>query len=196
VHDILTRNVFLVKEHVGMFKAASNYDIFDPNEPQQPIMLCREPNLGIFSKMFRFTDYKRMTPFDIHVTTPSGDPVLKVQRGVSLFLSKVDVFNESGVRMGGFKQKFFSMTASFNVLGPNDEVLCNLKGSWRGREFKFEKDGKVYAEVKQKWAGMAKELFTTADTYAVSISEDVTPDNPIRVLILGAVLCIDMVLKE
>lgn len=196
MHDILTRNVFLVKEHVGMFKAASNYDIFDPNTPQEPIMLCREPNLGFFSKMFRFTDYKRMTPFDIHVTTPGGDKVLNVQRGVSLFLSKVDVFNENGVRMGGFKQKFFSLTASFNVLGPNDEVLCNLKGSWRGREFKFEKDGKVYAEVKQKWAGMAKELFTTADTYAVSISEDVTPDNPIRLLILGAVLCIDMVLKE
>lgn len=196
MHDILSRNVFIVKEHVGMFKAASNYDIFDPDDPQTPIMLCREPNLGFFSKMFRFTDYKRMTPFDIHVTTPGGDKVLNVQRGISLFLSKVDVFNENGVRMGGFKQKFLSLTASFNVLGPNDEVLCNLKGSWRGREFRFEKDGKVYAEVKQKWAGMAKELFTTADTYAVSISEDVTPDNPIRVLILGAVLCIDMVLKE
>ena len=179
-----------------MFKAASNYDIFDPNEPTQPIMLCREPNLGFFTKLFRFTDYKRMTPFDIQVTTPGGDLVLNVKRGISLFLSKVDVFNEAGVRMGGFKQKFFSMTATFSVLGPNDEVLCNLKGSWRGREFKFEKDGKVYAEVKQKWAGMAKELFTTADTYVVSISEDVTPDNPIRVLILGAVLCIDMVLKE
>lgn len=196
MHDILTRNVFIVKEHVGMFKAASNYDIFDPSDPQTPIMLCREPNLGFFSKMFRFSDYKRMTPFDIHVTTPGGEQVLNVKRGVSLFLSKVDVFNEAGVRMGGFKQKFFSLTASFGVLGPNDELLCNLKGSWRGREFKFEKDGKVYAEVKQKWAGMAKELFTTADTYAVSISEDVTPDNPIRVLILGAVLCIDMVLKE
>ena len=196
MHDILTRNLFLVKEHVGMFKAASNYDIFDPNEPTQPIMLCREPNLGFFTKLFRFTDYKRMTPFDIQVTTPGGEQVLNVKRGTSLFLSKVDVFNEAGVRMGGFKQKFFSMTATFSVLGPNDEVLCNLKGSWRGREFKFEKDGKVYAEVKQKWAGMAKELFTTADTYVVSISEDVTPDNPIRVLILGAVLCIDMVLKE
>ncbi len=196
MHDILTRNLFLVKEHVGMFKAASNYDIFDPNEPTQPIMLCREPNLGFFTKLFRFTDYKRMTPFDIQVTTPGGEQVLNVKRGISLFLSKVDVFNEAGVRMGGFKQKFFSMTATFSVLGPNDEVLCNLKGSWRGREFKFEKDGKVYAEVKQKWAGMAKELFTTADTYVVSISEDVTPDNPIRVLILGAVLCIDMVLKE
>ena len=27
----LDLNHFLVKEHVGMFKAANNYDIFDPN---------------------------------------------------------------------------------------------------------------------------------------------------------------------
>ena len=196
MHPILSRNVFVVKEHVGMFKAASNYDIFDPADPASPILLCREPHLGPFAKMFRFTDYKRMTPFDIHVTTPAGEKVLNVKRGVSFFTSKVDVFNEDGTRMGGFQQKWFSLTATFMVLGPNDEPLCQLKGSWRGREFKFLQDGKVFAEVKQKWAGLGKELFTTADTYAISISEDIAPDNPIRILILAAVLCIDMVLKE
>jgi hypothetical protein len=30
MHEILTRNVYLVKEHIGMFKAANNYDIYDP----------------------------------------------------------------------------------------------------------------------------------------------------------------------
>ncbi|MFC1758358.1 RNAase, partial [Planctomycetota bacterium] len=30
LHPVLNRNTFLVKEHVGMFKAASNYDVFDP----------------------------------------------------------------------------------------------------------------------------------------------------------------------
>ena len=28
--DILDRNVYFVREHVGMFKAANNYDIYDP----------------------------------------------------------------------------------------------------------------------------------------------------------------------
>ena len=196
MHQILTRNLYLIKEHVGLFKAASNYDIFDPDNPTQPIMLCREPNLGLFSKMFRFSDYKRMTPFDIHVTTPNGEQVLNVKRGISIFLSKVDVHNESGARIGGFKQKFWALRATFSVLGPNDEPLCQLKGSWRGRNFKFEMNGKVFAEVQQKWAGLGKELFTTADTYVLSISEDVAPDNPLRTLILAAVLCIDMVLKE
>ncbi len=29
MHELLNRNVFLVKEHVGAFKAANNFDIHD-----------------------------------------------------------------------------------------------------------------------------------------------------------------------
>lgn len=39
-------------------------------------------------------------------------------------------------------------------------------------------------------------MFTTADNYILSISPEVPPENPVRQLILGAVMCIDMVLKE
>lgn len=30
MHEVVERNLFLVKEHVGMFKAANNFDIHDP----------------------------------------------------------------------------------------------------------------------------------------------------------------------
>ena len=69
MHEVLKRNVFLVKEHVGMFKAANNYDIYDP-QTGKIIMKCREDGLGVLTKLFRFTDYKRMTPFDIHYNNP------------------------------------------------------------------------------------------------------------------------------
>jgi hypothetical protein len=38
----------------------------------------REPDLGIFTKIFRFTDYKRMTPFSVEIRTPEGQLVLTV----------------------------------------------------------------------------------------------------------------------
>ena len=56
--DVLNRNIFFIKEHVGIFKAANNYDILDP-ESGEIIMECREERLGFFTKMLRFTDYKR-----------------------------------------------------------------------------------------------------------------------------------------
>ncbi len=52
------------------------------------------------------------------------------------------------------------------------------------------------AHVTKKWAGLGKEMFTSADNYVLEISNSVPPDSKLRQLILAAVMCIDMVLKE
>ena len=195
MHESLNGNLYFVKEHVGMFKAANNFDILDP-ETQEVILECREPKLGLFTKMLRLTDYKRMTPFNIEIRTPSGEQVVRVSRGISVFLSKVSVFDENDQLIGGFKQKFFSFGGAFNVLDPDDNPLCELKGKWTGWDFRFVKDGVEFAHVTKKWAGLGKELFTSADNYILDISDQVPQGNPIRQLIMAAVMCIDMVLKE
>lgn len=190
-----TSNVFLVKEHRGIFKAANNYDIYDPEDGQM-VMQCREENLGFFTKTLRFTDYKRMTPFDITIKDMHGQQIVRVKRGVSFFLSKVDVLDANDVRIGGFKQKFFSIGGSFDVLDANDTVICTLKGKWSGWDFTFKAGNDEFAKVSKKWAGIGRELFTSADNYVLQISDKVPADSSIRSLILGAVMCIDMVLKE
>jgi uncharacterized protein YxjI len=195
MHQELIRNVYFVKEHVGMFKAANNFDIYDP-ESNQIIMECREEKLGFFTKLLRFTDYKTMTPFNITIRTPDGQQVVRVSRGVSFFLSKVAVFDENDQQIGGFKQKLFSIGGAFDILGPSDQVLCSLKGKWTGWDFKFVAGDEEFAHVTKKWAGIGKELFTSADNYILEIYESVASDNPLRQLILAAVMTIDMVLKE
>lgn len=195
MHDVLSRNQFLVKEHVGMFKAANEYDIYDPATGEH-LIECREPNLGAFSKILRFTDYKTMTPFDIRLNTPAGEPVLSVERGISLFLSKVKVLDDQGTHVGGFKQKFFTIGGAFRVLDPADNELCMLKGKWTSWEFRFLAGETELARVTKKWAGLGKELFTSADNYVLEIDPSVAPDSPLRVLIMASVMCIDMVLKE
>lgn len=195
MHPVLSQNLYLVKEQVGMFKAANNYDIYDP-ETGEEIIHCREEKLGFITKMLRFSDWKTMTPFHVDLRTPSGEPILSVTRGVSLFLSKVNVLNEHGERIGGFKQKLFSIGGAFRVLGADDEELCTLKGKWTGWDFRFMAGDRELAHVSKKWAGLGKELFTSADNYVLEISDDVPPDNPVRQLIMAAVMCIDMVLKE
>ena len=52
------------------------------------------------------------------------------------------------------------------------------------------------ANVTKKWAGLGKELFTSADNYMLSIGQSVPSTDASRILILAAVMCIDMVLKE
>ncbi|HWZ21335.1 MAG TPA: phospholipid scramblase-related protein [Cytophagaceae bacterium] len=192
---VLNQNVFFVKEHVGMFKASNSYDIINP-ETKELIMTCREENLGFFTKIFRFSKYKKMTPFDIEVKTNLGESVVKVKRGVSVFVSTVEVFDGKDLLIGKFKQKFFSIGGKFDVLDANDNVLCTLKGKWTSWDFKFASDTVEYATVSKKWAGLGKELFTTADNYVLTINDSAPKDSVMRKLILAAVMCIDMVLKE
>jgi uncharacterized protein YxjI len=191
----LNRNLFFVKEHVGMFKAANNFDIYDPDSNQM-ILECREDKLGFFTKLLRFSDYKRMTPFHIEVRTTTGEKVLTVKRGVSIFLSKVSVMDENDVLVGKFKQKFFSIGGKFDVLDANERIVCTLKGKWTSWDFRFMKDEQELAHVAKKWAGLGKELFTSADNYMLEINQRVPADSELRILILAAVMCIDMVLKE
>lgn len=195
MNSILNRNLFFIKEHVGIFKAANNFDILDP-ESQEIIMHCREEKLGFFTKMLRFTDYKRMTPFNVEIKTPTVEKVLTVKRGISIILSTVEVFDENDVLVGSFKQKLFSIGGKFNVLDPNENVLCKLQGKWTSWDFKFVNENNEFGHVSKKWAGLGKEMFTTADNYMLEINESVPKDDPLRTLILGAVICIDMVLKE
>ena len=195
MHPVLNRSLFLVKEHVGFFKAANNFDVYDP-ETGELIIECREDRLGTLTRLLRFTDYKRMTPFDIELRTPSGEPIVSVHRGVSLFLSHVSVRDEQGQRLGGFRQKLFSVGGAFSVLGADDRELCMLKGKWTGWEFSFRAGDQELARVSRKWSGLGKELFTSADNYMLQIAPSVPEGNPLRQLIMAAVMCIDMVLKE
>lgn len=196
MHTALNKNLYFVKEHVKIFKAANSFDVYNP-ETQELILQCREENLGFFTKMFRFTDYKRMTPFNMEIKTASGEKILTVRRGVSWFLSTVEVLDEHNGLVGKFKQKLFSIGGKFEVLDANERPLCMLKGRWTSWDFKFiSNDGKEFVSVTKKWNGLGKELFTSADNYILQINPQVPADNPLRMLIMAAVMCIDLVLKE
>ena len=193
--DVTNKNLFLVKEHVGIFKAANNFDIYDPSSGEI-IMECREPTLGFFTKLLRFSDYKQMTPFDIQIRTPDGQRIVRIQRGISIFLSKVIVSDHNNDIIGSFTQKLFSIGGKFDVQDQNEQTICQLEGNWTGWDFYFKNNGQELAHVSKKWGGLGKEMFTSADNYILEISNEVPEDDNVRKLILAAVMCIDMVLKE
>jgi uncharacterized protein YxjI len=159
-------------------------------------MTSKEPNLGFFTKIFRFTKYKRNTPFNVLVTETNGKKIVNIKRGTTLFRSDVEVFNEKDQLIGYFKQKFWSMGGKFEIVDKNQKPVCLLQGKWTGWDFKFTHDNKELGFVNKKWAGIGKEFFTSADNYVLSINENIAPDSVERQLIFAAVMVIDMVLKE
>lgn len=195
MNPLLNKNIFLIKEQLGIFKASNAYDIFDPANNQQ-IMTSKETGLGFFTKIFRFTKYKKHTPFNVIVTTTEGKPIVSIKRGVAIFRSDVEVFDEREQLIGYFKQKFWSLGGKFEIVDKNQKPVCILEGKWTGWDFKFTAGTHELAAVNKKWAGIGKEFFTTADNYVLEIKENVAQDSLERQLILAAVMVIDMVLKE
>ena len=195
MHLQLNRNLFFVKEHTGIFKAANNYDILDP-ETNEIIFECRELNLGFFTKILRFTKYKKNTPFNILIADTKGETVLRIKRGIKFFRSTIDISDKNEELIGRFKQKFFSFGGKFEVQNADGEVECLLKGNWKQWDYKFSREDVELATVSKKWMGLGKELFTTADNYMLQIDAKVGKNDPVRRLIVAAVMCIDMVFHE
>jgi len=192
---VLDRSLFLVRESTGILKASYDYDIIDP-ETEQMILQCREHNMGSFTKMLRFTDLRRTTPFDFTVTTADGETLMRVSRRIPVFSSRVRVVDSEDVPLGGFVLRPFSISGTFDVLDATGIRVCRLKGGVTGRRFSFlAPDGIELARVERKWAGVGKELFSSASDYMLQIDEAVPGAGTTRHLILASVLCIGMVLK-
>jgi uncharacterized protein YxjI len=196
MNPLLNQQLFLIKEHIGMFKAANNFDIYNP-ETGEMMMTCREEKLGFFTKMFRFTKYKMMTPFHVEIKSLSEEPVMSIMRKSSFWgFAPVNVMDEKGNLVGTMKRKFRLGGAKLELNDANGQLICTLKGNFIGWDFKISKDDQEWANITKKWAGIGKELFTSADNYILEINHLVPKDDQVRIIMLGAVLCIDFLLKE
>ncbi|MBP6385178.1 MAG: RNAase [Pseudarcicella sp.] len=195
MNNILNKNLFLIKEHVGIFKAANAYNVYDPGT-NELLMECREPNLGFFTKLFRFTKYKRMTPFEVVINDKLGRPVLRLSKNVSYFTSTVKVYDDNEIHIGSFKQKFFSLKGKFDVLDQQEQSLCKVEGKWISFEYTFSDASGKLGLITKKWMGLGKELFTSADNYIINIEPTVASNDKIRQMILAASITVDMLYHE
>jgi uncharacterized protein YxjI len=73
--------------------------------------------------------------------------------------------------------------------------VAEVKGDWKGWNFKFlDTSGHELGSVTKKWAGIGKELFTSADNYMIALGEASQAGS--APLLLAAGIAIDVVYKE
>ena len=186
---------FLVKERVGLMKLTDVYDIFDPATGQQ--VGTAQENVAGWAKALRLLVNKKLMPTRIDVTeSGSGRLVFTIRRGVSLLRTRVSILGASGEQLGYFKSKVFSLGGGFWVHNNEDQQVAEVKGDWKGWNFKFlDASGREIGTVTKKWAGIGKELFTSADNYVIALDEQ-SASPATCVLLLAAGLAIDCVFKE
>lgn len=193
---LLDKSTFFVKERVAMLKLSDTYDILDP-ETQQQIGIAKEELPG-WAKFLRLLVNKHFLPTKINIyENEQQSPVFSIQKPFSFLSSKVSVFDGNGIYLGYFKSKLFSLGGGFWVFDAQNQQVAEIKGDWKGWNFKFiDKQGMEFGTVTKKWAGIGKELFTSADNYIISLGKILGEKTATTILLLAAGLAVDIVFKE
>jgi uncharacterized protein YxjI len=193
---MLDLSTYMVKQQVGWAPLAAKYDIFDPNTNEK-IGDAKEEPPGIV-QVARFFMDKKVLPTKISFyEVGSTKALFYLDRGFTFLRAQVNVHDGEGKRIGYFKQKLLSIGGGFYVYDDKDQQLAEVKGDWKGWNFKFlTTDGQELGSVSKKWAGLAKEFFTSADNYVVALNEKAKSLPNGSMLLLAAGIAIDTVFKE
>jgi len=191
---MFTKSTYLVRERVAMLKLTDTFDILDAETGQQVAIAQEKP--GLFMKLLRLVINKRVLPTEVHIApTPDAPPVITIRRGFTLFRSKVRVQDADGLEIGFFKQKLLTIGGAFNVFDAFGQQVAQIKGDWKGWNFKFlDAAGNEIGTVTKQWAGLAKEMFTSADNYVINVAPGQDPKA--MNLLIAAGIAIDTIYKE
>jgi uncharacterized protein YxjI len=193
---LLSQKTFVVKERVAFAKLTDTYDILSADTGAAIGIAKEEP--AAWAKWLRLLVKKALMPTVINVydLASQGEPVVSIRRGVALLRPTVTV-TSGGRNLGSFKAKALSIGGAFRMFDPQETEVGSVKGDWKGWNFVMTSaSGEELGRVTKKWAGIGKELFTTADTYVIALSETAAMRPDLAPLLLAAGLAIDTVFKE
>jgi len=195
---LLDRQQFFVRERVAVLKLTDTYDILDP-ESQQQVGLARDEPSAL-AKFARLLVSRRLLPTTVNVyESESAPPVLSLRKTPGFLHATVVVTDAAGSELGRFRSKLFSLGGGFLVCDAAGSQVADVQGDWKGWNFRFlGAAGEELGVVTKKWAGVGRELFTTADSYMIALAAGATGSGAPRhaALLLAAGLAIDIVFKE
>ena len=195
---MLNRQTYFIREHIGFLKLSDTYDILDA-QTQSQLGIAREKPGALILALRLLVD-KRMLPTSVFVYEGTDHEAqshlqFSIERGFSLFRSRVNVCDKHGQVIGYMRSKAFSIGGAFYVFDASDKQVAFVKGDWKGWNFRFlDNQENETGTITKKWAGIGKELFTSADNYIIALNQTPTPET--AMLLLAAGLAVDTIYKE
>ncbi|OWK34581.1 phospholipid scramblase-related protein [Fimbriiglobus ruber] len=188
---MLEKNTFVVKEQVKLLSSKKEYDILDA-ESGQPLGKAASKVSGLWAVLGLVLG-KDKAPMTVEVREKQDDSLVFSVRRRGFLFKKIEALDAHGQVIGSYKAKLFSIKGGFNVSDKDGKPFCEIKGKLFKADYTFwTPDGKAeMGKVSKKWDGLAKALFTSADTYVVQVNPDFAEQPVIKMLVLGAAIAID-----
>ncbi len=191
--EFFESNEYFIDEKVQFFKFHNVYKVYDPMGLQVGTVT---QHVSGWHKVLRLFLKKAMFPFMLQITDNNEQVLVSIHRGWTFWLSKIVIKDANGNTTGFIKQKFRFLKPRFQIFDANENQVAEINGDWRAWNFSItDSNGIQIGLINKKWAGVAKEFFTSADKYHVSIEPGYT-ENTNKINIVATAITIDMVLKE
>lgn len=186
-------NNYFIDEKVNFLKFANEYKVY--NESAQQIGVIKQ-KLSTGQKVLHLILNKAMLPFHLDFVNNNNEVEASISRGWTFFMSRIEVLDYDGKVIATIKQRFKFLKPTFEIFDLNMRQIAEIKGDWKAWNFTIlNQDKTEIGAISKKWAGVTKELFTTADKYNV-VLQDKTLDKNSKKSILACAISVDMILKE
>jgi uncharacterized protein YxjI len=165
-------NNYFIDEKVNMLKFENEYKVF--NEQAVQIGMIKQKLSG-GEKVLRLLFNKSMLPFHLEIK---------------------DANDQLQAKIATVEQKFTMLKPNFKIYNNQHAQIAEISGDWKAWNFSiFDTNKNQIGSITKKWAGVAKEFFTTADKYNVNINPVFSNPND-KIAVIASAVTIDMVLKE
>lgn len=191
--EFFESNEYFIDEKVQFLKFHNVYKIYDSIGLQVGTVT---QHVSGWHKFLRLFLKKAMFPFHLDVTDINDHVLASIHRGWTFWMSKITIKDAGDIVSGSIKQKFRFLKPRFQIFDTNETQIAEINGDWKAWNFSItDQNGQQIGLINKKWAGVAKELLTTADKYHVSIIPEYAEERNKMNIVITAIT-IDMVLKE
>jgi uncharacterized protein YxjI len=191
--EFFESNEYFIDEKVNFLKFHNEYKVYDNTATQVGSIVQRVSGWHKFLRLFL---NKALFPFTLEIIDNNQKVLVTIRRGWTFWLSKITILDGEGALIGSIKQKFRLLKPRFQIFDNVGAVLAEINGDWKAWNFSItDAQGNSIGAINKKWAGIGKELFTTADKYYVTIVPEYAEDHN-KIAIVATAITIDMVLKE
>lgn len=191
--EFFESNQYFIDEKVQFLKFHNEYKVYDPMGLHVGTV---KQHVSGWHKVLRLLLKNSMLPFTLEVTDNNDRVLATINRGWTFWLSKITIKDANDNVSGYIQQKFKIWKPRFRIFDANNNQIAEINGDWKAWNFRIvDNNGIQVGMINKKWSGVAREFFTSADKYHVSIEPQYSEDrNKMNIVITAITL--DMVLKE
>jgi uncharacterized protein YxjI len=192
---LLEMERMFINQKAKLFELTAEYKIRDPDGAE--VGVIRQEGQSKLKKVARLvSSLDQFMTHTLGVYDAAGAKVCELTRPRKVFKSRVIVNDGTGELVGTIVQQNVFGKIRFGYEGADGKPLGGINAeNWRAWNFSIVDDGgREVGRITKKWAGIGKEMFTTADNYLFEIEPSVS--GPLRILALASAAGVDLALKQ